>query len=83
MFVNPFAEWYHLMKKQNKYPDKITSELKQKAVKPSDSAHLGSPNAFEETENPSSKDPDNISDEMLDELLDEWILFQFLEKQEG
>lgn len=33
--------------------------------------HLGSSNAFEETENPSSRDPDNISDEKLDELLDE------------
>lgn len=31
--------------------------------------HLGSSNAFEETENPLSCDPDNISDEKLDELL--------------
>jgi hypothetical protein len=31
--------------------------------------HLGSSNAFEETENPLSRDPDNISDEMLDELI--------------
>ena len=31
--------------------------------------HLGSSNAFEETENPLSRDPDNISDEKLDELI--------------
>jgi hypothetical protein len=40
-------------------------------LKPSDSAHLGSSNAFEETENPTSKDNDNISDERLDEILGE------------
>lgn len=39
-------------------------------TKPSDSKHLGSSNAFEETENPLSKDPDDISDERLDEILD-------------
>lgn len=37
----------------------------------SDSTHLGSSNAFEETENPLSRDADNISDEKLDELLGE------------
>ena len=31
--------------------------------------HLGSSNAFEETENPLSRDLDNISDEKLDQLL--------------
>jgi hypothetical protein len=31
--------------------------------------HLGSSNAFAETEDPLSRDPDNISDERLDELL--------------
>lgn len=40
-------------------------------TKPSDSAHLGSSNAFEETENPLSKDPDDISDERIDEILGE------------
>jgi hypothetical protein len=33
------------------------------------SGQLGSSNAFEETENPLSRDQDNISDEKLDELL--------------
>jgi hypothetical protein len=31
--------------------------------------HLGSSNAFEETENPLSRDADNISDEKLDDML--------------
>ena len=35
------------------------------------SKHLGSSSAFEETEDPLSRDPDNISDEKLDELLGE------------
>lgn len=34
-------------------------------------SHLGSSNAFEETENPLSRDPDDISDEKLDELIGE------------
>jgi hypothetical protein len=46
-------------------------KLEIKGVKTFDNPHLGSSNAFEETENPSSRDPDNISDEKLDELLDE------------
>ncbi|HVY75012.1 MAG TPA: hypothetical protein VG890_09295 [Puia sp.] len=33
--------------------------------------HLGSSNAFEETENPQSPDPDSITDELLDDLLDQ------------
>ncbi len=33
--------------------------------------HLGSSNAFQETEDPGSRDPDDITDEKLDELLDE------------
>jgi hypothetical protein len=36
---------------------------------PKSNIHLGSSNAFEETENPLSRDQDNISDEMLDELM--------------
>jgi hypothetical protein len=39
--------------------------------KTTDNSHLGSSNAFEETEKTLSKDPDDISDEKLDELLDE------------
>lgn len=34
-------------------------------------AHLGSSNAFEETEDPRSADPDGITDEKLDEWMDE------------
>ncbi|HEV3224399.1 MAG TPA: hypothetical protein VGZ90_16075 [Puia sp.] len=46
-------------------------KLKVKINKTPNEKHLGSSNAFEETENPLSKDPDDISDEKLDELLDE------------
>ena len=35
----------------------------------SENTHLGSSNAFEQTEDPVSKDADDISDEQLDELL--------------
>ena len=35
-----------------------------------DNYHLGSSNAFEETENPISRENDDISDEKLDDLLD-------------
>lgn len=51
-------------KEKNK-PGKQPSGIKE------GTSHLGSSNAFEETENPGSNDPDGISDEMLDELLDE------------
>ena len=47
---------------------KTTKVKKQKTLK---NVHLGSSNAFEETENPLSRDADNISDEKLDELLGE------------
>jgi hypothetical protein len=40
-------------------------------IKIAENSHLGSSNAFEETENPLSRDADNISDEKLDELLGE------------
>jgi hypothetical protein len=43
-----------------------TGEKKQ-----GDPGHIGSSNAFEKTENPLSGDPDNISDEKLDELMEE------------
>ena len=59
------------MKKPNDYVKERDNKSEPKAVKPADSAHLGSSNAFEKTENPLSKDLDNISDERLDELLDE------------
>jgi hypothetical protein len=44
---------------------------KKKKQQTSDNKHVGSSNAFEETENPLSRDADNISDEKLDELLGE------------
>jgi len=44
---------------------------KSKKSQQSENANLGSSNAFEETENPLSRDPDDISDERLDELLGE------------
>jgi hypothetical protein len=39
--------------------------------KQGDTGHIGSSNAFEKTENPLSGDPDDISDEKLDELMEE------------
>jgi hypothetical protein len=42
---------------------------KTKANQLTGNSHLGSSNAFEETENPLSRDPDDISDEKLDELI--------------
>ncbi len=35
-----------------------------------ESSHLGSSAAFEETEDPGSRDPDEITDEKLDEWLE-------------
>jgi hypothetical protein len=57
------------MKKPNENVKERDNKSELNVVKPSDSAHLGSSNAFEETENTLSKDLDNISDEKLDELL--------------
>jgi hypothetical protein len=46
-----------------------SKKTKQKKQETPDNTHIGSSNAFEETENPLSRDADNISDEKLDELL--------------
>jgi hypothetical protein len=51
--------------------DEDIEKGKLKIQKKVNSTHLGSSNAFEETENPLSRDADNISDEKLDELLGE------------
>jgi hypothetical protein len=59
------------MKKSNNKIKERDDKSEPQITKPNDSKHLGSSNAFEETENPLSKDLDNISDERLDELLDE------------
>jgi hypothetical protein len=56
--------------KEEKKDLKIKKE-KEKSNKPTGQLHLGSSNAFEETENPLSRDADNISDEKLDELIGE------------
>ena len=60
-----------MKKKLIENPTLKNQESKDKIPKTSDNTHLGSSNAFEETENPLSRDADDISDEKLDELLDE------------
>ncbi len=50
-------------------PIENKEESKEKNQKKPDHTHLGSSNAFEKTENPLSRDADDISDEKLDELL--------------
>jgi hypothetical protein len=51
--------------------DKIKRKIKtfDFQTQTSENTHLGSSDAFTETENPLSDDPDNISDEKLDEIL--------------
>jgi hypothetical protein len=59
-----------MMKKDTK--DQPKEEKKNSGAyskKITENTHLGSSNAFEETENPLSRDADNISDEKLDELI--------------
>ena len=51
--------------------EKRKEKSNDKNLKNLNNDHLGSSNAFEETENPLSRDADNISDEKLDEMLDE------------
>ena len=58
------------MKKENKdQPKDQKKNLGVEIRKAKENTHLGSSNAFEETENPLSRDADNISDEKLDELI--------------
>ncbi|HEY2648548.1 MAG TPA: hypothetical protein VGI38_05115 [Puia sp.] len=57
------------MHKQKDEPDEKSKNTKVEFQKISENTHLGSSNAFEETENPLSRDADNISDEKLDEML--------------
>jgi hypothetical protein len=59
-----------MMNKDHK--DQSKEERKNSGVhskKLTENTHLGSSNAFEETENPLSRDADDISDEKLDELI--------------
>jgi hypothetical protein len=57
------------MKEPDKKATARRKKSKEKIIQTSDDTHLGSSNAFEETETTLSRDPDNISDEKLDELL--------------
>ena len=59
------------MKKQKSDQKEKSKYTKVKNQKSSENTHLGSSNAFEETENPLSRDDDNISDEKLDERLED------------
>jgi hypothetical protein len=57
------------MKKRKDDPKEKSKNTKVEFQKNPENTHIGSSNAFEETENPLSRDADNISDEKLDELL--------------
>ena len=57
------------MQKQKDEQEEKSKNTKVKIQKISENTHLGSSNAFEETENTLSRDADNISDEKLDDLL--------------
>jgi len=57
------------MPKQKDESQEQSKSTKVNIQKTSENTHLGSSNAFEETENTLSRDADNISDEMLDEML--------------
>jgi hypothetical protein len=56
---------------KNKKKEETDREKDRNQNDPQDNNHVGSSNAFAETEDPLSRDPDNISDEKLDELLGE------------
>jgi len=57
------------MDKRNDDSEEKSKNTKVEIQKISENTHIGSSNAFEKTENPLSRDADNISDEKLDELL--------------
>ena len=57
------------MQKGKDEPEEKSKNTKVKIPKTADNTHLGSSNAFEETESTVSRDADNISDEKLDEML--------------
>jgi hypothetical protein len=60
-----------MIKEQKDNSKNKIKKTKEKDKKPVDNNHLGSSNAFEETERTLSRDADDISDEKLDELMDE------------
>ena len=51
--------------------NKVIIPLEDRADNKEIERHLGSSDAFKETEDPASPDPDNITDEKLDEWLDD------------
>jgi len=57
------------MDKRKDDSEEKSKNTKVEIQKISENTHIGSSNAFEKTENPLSRDADNISDEKLDELL--------------
>jgi small nuclear ribonucleoprotein (snRNP)-like protein len=59
------------MPKQKDELEEKSKNTKVNIQKTSENTHLGSSNAFEETENTLSRDADNISDEKLDEMLED------------
>ena len=59
------------MQKRKDEPEEKSKNTKVKIQNISENTHLGSSNAFEETENTTSRDADDISDEKLDEMLGE------------
>lgn len=58
----------HSRKEKPKQGDKITKPIKENT---SENVHLGSSNAFEETESIETHDTREISDEKLDEIIGE------------
>lgn len=57
------------MQNPNGDTNEKNKKQKEEQKKKQDINHLGSSDAFEKTENPQSRDQDDISDEKLDELL--------------
>jgi len=57
------------MQQRKDEQEEKSKNTKVKIQKAGENTHLGSSNAFEETENTISRDADNISDEKLDEML--------------
>jgi len=58
------------MQKRKDEPEEQSKNTKVKTQKTSENTHLGSSNAFEETENTLSRDADN-KNEKLDEMLED------------
>ena len=59
------------MQKRKDEPEEKSKNTIEKIQKNSENTHLGSSNAFEETESTISRGADDISDEKLDEMLED------------